>query len=150
MAPLAAGHCCRRCWQRWCWSKLGTHSAARTAPPAAHRADVHELLGADVVGVHQEGAVIGVEVLAQLGVILQIRVSESSAIRTGNRSGPLAAPPACHAARRHAATPSVRHRGLQTLHGIVTGALAFSFLSRARADGMVASFGSVHKQDQTG
>lgn len=36
----------------------------------AHRADVHELLGADIVGVHQERLLVLLQITAQLGVIL--------------------------------------------------------------------------------
>lgn len=41
------------------------HAACKT-----HRTDVHELLGAHVVGVHQEGLVVLLQVGAQLAVIL--------------------------------------------------------------------------------
>ena len=69
--------------------------ASATAPSRSpwlptHSTDVHELLGADVVGVHQEGAVIGVHKLAELGVILQGgRIGEGRG--QGRPAGPRAA-----------------------------------------------------------
>ena len=60
----------------------GAAKAGRTSPVSndaqtheeggkAYRADVHELLGAHIVRVHNEGAVILLEVAAQLRIVLQ-------------------------------------------------------------------------------
>ena len=47
------------------------HTLLPTLGAPAHRTDVRELLGAHIVGVHDERLVIGVQVLAEAGVVLR-------------------------------------------------------------------------------
>lgn len=60
---------CERALQR----RGGRRVPRPRTPQEPHRADVRELLGAHIVGTHDEGLVVGVQVLAEAGVVLRER-----------------------------------------------------------------------------
>ncbi len=115
------------------------NAPSRRPSPPTHSADVHELLGADVVGVHQEGAVIGVHKVAELGVILHGgHDMQDAGVRAALEGLGRAA--ACHAAagaaRARRRAPAAQHRARSRLHRRPDPRTA-SFFTSLVADGIL-------------